>query len=136
MIAAVCTWHEHHDVATEEISNRLNRGEPLVAAAPALVEAYAVLTRLPAPHRLKPDDAWTLLKTNFVESARVVALPNSAYVKLLDALAKQSIGGGRTYDAVIAECGRQAAVGSIVTLNRRHFDPPPPEISVIDPSER
>lgn len=49
MIAAVCDWHEHHAAASAEIEARLNRGESLVAAGPALVEAYAVLTRL--PHR-------------------------------------------------------------------------------------
>lgn len=52
MIAAVCAWHEHHTRATEEIERRLSRGEEMIVAAPALVEAYAVLTRLPPPHRL------------------------------------------------------------------------------------
>ena len=51
MIAAVCTWHEHHSQVAEEIELRLYRGEELFVAAPALVEAYAVLTRLPRPYR-------------------------------------------------------------------------------------
>lgn len=49
MIAAVCTWYEHHEWATEEIERRLERGETLCMAAHTLVEAYAVLTRLPPP---------------------------------------------------------------------------------------
>ncbi len=46
--------------------------------APALVEAYAVLTRLPSPHRLSPADAWKLVKVNFVENSRIVALSSAA----------------------------------------------------------
>jgi len=48
MVAAVCTWHEHHAAAAGEIERRLGRGERMAIPAPALVEAYAVLTRLPA----------------------------------------------------------------------------------------
>lgn len=57
MVAAVCTWHEHHDRAAREIEQRLRRGEKMLVAGPALVESYAVLTRLPPPHRLSPVDA-------------------------------------------------------------------------------
>ena len=57
MIAAVCTWHEHHERAADEIERRIERGETLCIAAPTVVEAYAVLTRLPPPYRLSPADA-------------------------------------------------------------------------------
>jgi predicted nucleic acid-binding protein len=65
MVAAVCTWHEHHAAAAAEIEGRLERQEQLAVPAPALVETYAVLTRLPAPHRVSAADAWTLVKVNF-----------------------------------------------------------------------
>ena len=67
LIAAVCGWHEQHRVAAAEIGRRLDRGERLSVAAHALTEAYAVLTRLPAPHRLSPADAWELLRANFLD---------------------------------------------------------------------
>jgi hypothetical protein len=51
MIAVICTGHEHHERVAKEIARRLDRGEAMIAAAPALVEAYAVLTRLPSPYR-------------------------------------------------------------------------------------
>jgi len=47
MVAALCAWHEHHERAIHEIERRLAQGELLIGAAPALVETYAVLTRLP-----------------------------------------------------------------------------------------
>jgi hypothetical protein len=52
MIAIICTWHEHHERAAKEIVCSLDREETMIAAAPALVKAYAVLTRVPSLYRL------------------------------------------------------------------------------------
>ena len=134
MVAAICGWHEQHAAAATEIERRLEDGERMAIPAPALIEAYAVLTRLPAPHRLSPADAWALVQANFIRSATIVALTAPAYKKLLGRVVKHTIAGGRTYDAVIAECARQAKADTLLTLNRRHFEPPPAGVSVIDPS--
>jgi predicted nucleic acid-binding protein len=133
MVAAVCTWHERHVAAAAAIESRLERGEQLAISASALVETYAVLTRLPAPHRLSPGDAWALIDANFVVRCRTVALTDAAYLTMLRSLAKQAVGGGRTYDAVIAECAREAEAAALLTFNRRHFDPPPEGVSVLEP---
>ena len=134
MIAAVCSWHERHQPVLAAIEARLNRGERIAVAAHALVETYAVLTRLPAPHRLAPADAWALVKANFVDHATVVTLDGQGHVVLLGRLAAMGIGGGRSCDAVIAACAGQAKAEAILTLDRRHFDPPPKGVAVIDPS--
>lgn len=134
MVAAVCTWHEHHRAAAGDLERRLERGERLAVPAAALVEAYAVLTRLPPPHRLSPHDVWTLVETNFIAPATiVVALTAPTYARLLRRLAKDAIAGGRAYDAVIAECAHQAKADAFLTFNPRHFDPPPEGVSVIEP---
>jgi predicted nucleic acid-binding protein len=133
MVAAICTWHEHHAAAAAGIERRLDRGERMAIAAHALVETYAVLTRLPAPHRLAPADAWALVKANFVTRAAVVALTGSAHTSLLGRLAATGIGGGQAYDAVIAACARQAKVGALLTFNPRHFDPPPEGVAIVQP---
>jgi predicted nucleic acid-binding protein len=93
-----------------------------------------VLTRLPAPHRLAPADAWALVHANFVESASVIALSGRAHVRLLRGLATQGISGGRSYDAIIAACARQGRVDALLTFNPRHFDPPPEGVAVIEPA--
>lgn len=133
MVAAVCTWHEHHGPAVAEIERRLSRGERLAVPAPALVEAYAVLTRLPSPHRLSAADAWTVIAANFVEDAAIVALTGPMYARLLAKLAKEGIAGGRAYDAVIAEAARAAKADVLLTFNRRHFEPPPEGVAVVEP---
>jgi predicted nucleic acid-binding protein len=137
LIAAVCIWHEHHRQAAAEIERRLDHGERLAVPGPALVEAYAVLTRLPAPHRLAPGDAWTLIESNFVKpahSVRIGALTARSYPRVLRALAAQSIAGGRAYDAVIGECARKTRAQTLLTFNRKHFDPPPAGVTVVEPS--
>jgi predicted nucleic acid-binding protein len=135
MIAAVCVWHQHHEAATAEIEVRLGRGERLAVPAPALAETYSVLTRLPSPHRLAPTDAWKLIEVNFIENAQVVALNGSTYVKLLGRSAGQLIGGGRTYDAIIAECAKLAKGSALLTFNSRDFAPPLDAVPVIEPSQ-
>jgi predicted nucleic acid-binding protein len=134
MVAAVCTWHERHADTVAGIEDRLDRGEQLAIAAHALLETYAVLTGLPSPHRLSPADAWALVRANFVESAAVVALTGSANISLLTRLAATGTGGGRSYDAVIAVCAAMAQVDALLTLNPRHFDPPPEGVAVIEPA--
>lgn len=133
MVAAVCTWHEHHAAAAASIERRLARGDRLAIAAHALVETYAVLTRLPAPHRLAPADAWALVKANFVKPATVIALTGAAHASLLEGLAAAGISGGRTYDSLIAASARQARVSALLTFNPRHFDPPPDGVAIVQP---
>jgi hypothetical protein len=76
----------------------------MIVAGPSLIEAYAVLTRLPPPHRLSPQTALTLLENNFLKLAKVVALNAKSYEKLLLGSPKNNVVGGRTYDAVIGAC--------------------------------
>ncbi len=121
MIAAVCGWHTHHRATAEEISRRLAAGQELVVAAPALIEAYAVLTRLPAPHRLSAADAFAVLDANFIVKRRVVALDSRAYVEVLSAARLRATYGGRTYDAVIARCAAKVQATTLLTLNHDDF---------------
>jgi predicted nucleic acid-binding protein len=104
------------------VERRLDAGEQLALAAPALVEAYAVLTRLPAPHRLSPADALHLLADNFEKNAPTVALTPREYWLLMRVAPATSVYGGRIYDAVIAACARKAGARELLTLNLKHFE--------------
>lgn len=121
MIATVCTWHEYHERAITEMERRLAERESLVIAAPALVESYAVLTRLPPPHRLSPQDAITLIETSFLTEGTLAGLDNKAFRSLLREAADHDIAGGRTYDWVIAACARASRVKTLLTFNARDF---------------
>ena len=134
IIAAVCSWHEHHGRAAGEISRRVGRGETLLVAAPAIVEAYAVLTRLPAPHRLAPGDAFTLLETNFLEGSTLVALDGPSYRSLLSRSKERGISGGRVYDGVIAACAVKGRATAILTFNDEHFRPFAEGLEIVVPA--
>lgn len=121
MVAAVCAWLEHHEPAAAEFNRRLGFKEAMIVAAPALVEAYAVLTRLPPPHRLSPADALAVLDANFIRSGRLMALDAPSYRSLLREAPKGGIAGGRTYDAVIVRCAMNAKASTLLTFNERQF---------------
>ena len=121
IVAAVCAWHPYHEPAASEIERRLNTGEPMLLAAPALIESYAVLTRLPPPHRVSPVDALALLEAGFMDTGRTVALEADAYRTLLRAAPELGVAGGRTYDAVIAACAAAGPAETLLTFNAAHF---------------
>lgn len=135
-MAALCSWHEQHEPALHELERRLDAEEILVAAAPALVETYAVLTRLPPPHRLSPAVAGELIARNFLRGGvEIVALDANAYRQLLTSAPHLRIAGGRVYDAVILACARIGGVSALLTFNERQFRSlTDEEIEVVVPS--
>jgi predicted nucleic acid-binding protein len=122
LVALVSSWHEHHDATVESLERRLRAGAAMVVPAHALAEAYAVLTRLPAPNRLSPGDAIEVLRQNFEEDARIVSLDAAEYWSLLRAAPGAGVYGGRIYDAVIAASARKAKAREILTWNLKHFE--------------
>jgi predicted nucleic acid-binding protein len=85
------------------------------------LEFYSVSTRLPREFRLTPDDAFRLLRGEVFGRIGVHDLPAEHREALLEAAAHDGTGGGRIYDAHIAEVARVAGARVIVTDNRKHF---------------
>lgn len=121
MLAAVCGWHEHHERAAAELNRRLGGRQTMIVAAPALVETYAVLTRLPPPHRLSAADALKLIDANFASSGRIVVLDARGYLALLRTSADGAMAGGRIYDAIIAQCAVKGGAATLLTFNAKDF---------------
>jgi predicted nucleic acid-binding protein len=121
LVAAVCAWHRHHDDTRREIERRDAAGEKLVLAAHSLAETFSVLTRLPEPHRLRPDDAFALIDANWGGTG-LVALTGPDYRATLRRCRDVGIGGGAVYDALIAACARKARVATLVTWDLEGFE--------------
>lgn len=85
------------------------------------LEFYSVSTRLPPEFRLSSQDAVILIEEEIVRRMSVHDLPASDRLTSLRAAARDQIGGGRIYDAHIAEIARAAGAAVVVTDNRRHF---------------
>ena len=94
----------------------------MIVAAPALVEAYSVLTRLPAPYRLAPADALAILESGFIRGAQIVALPATGYRAVLARAPMSGVAGGRIYDEIIGACCLRGRATTLLTFNAEHFD--------------
>lgn len=121
LVAAALPQHEHHPATIADLSRRRSSGDVFLMAAPALVEAYAVLTRLPAPHRLAPADALMVIDRNW-GAVETIAITAAETWRLLRRLGADGVTGGRAYDAAIADCARKGKADEIVTWNVRHFN--------------
>ena len=80
-----------------------------------------VATRLPAEYRVAPADAVILLQDEVFRRMAVHDLPAGDRLPMLRTAARDTIVGGRIYDAHIAEVARAAGAVVVVTDNRRHF---------------
>lgn len=119
VVAALLGWHEAHEPARRALERGL-AAERIVLPAPVLLEAYAVMTRLPSPHRLLPTDAAALLRDTFAGVA-TAALDAPDVWALLAELEANGIAGGRSTDAHILAAARKAGAGKLLTFNERDF---------------
>ncbi|MET0896056.1 MAG: PIN domain-containing protein [Acidimicrobiia bacterium] len=90
-IPALASWHEAHDRIRRLVSD---------ASIPhhALLETYAVLTRLPPPRRVDTATASLVLARRFPPSSVLDPVRSDVVARLASA----GIGGGATYDGIIA----------------------------------
>ena len=120
IVAGLLAWHEKHQPAARALDRALGSKEGLVIPSHALVESYAVMTRLPAPYRLAPADAFQLLRDNFA-TVRLAIFNWRSVWPVLQRLAGASLGGGITYDAVILDAAADAGATELLTLNERDY---------------
>lgn len=123
IVAALLGWHESHRSALEALVGSVTgRGNRLVVPSPALVEAYSVMTRLPAPHRLAPADAIELLSGSFEQRAAVVGLSGRETWSFLHGASDAGVAGGSAYDLQILRCAVKGRATRLLTLDRRDFN--------------
>lgn len=79
-------------------------GREIAVSGHALIETYAVLTRLPADARLAPADAARLLNAGF---APPLLLGKAQARSLPETLSRLGIAGGAVYDALVALAARE-----------------------------
>lgn len=121
VVGAVSTWHAHHDRCRRALDAALAE-PPVVLAQHVLLEAYSVLTRLPAPKRLDPSTALRVLTETLSEGTRILDLPAADSWSFLSRLDADDVAGGSVYDAFILRCAIEGGARRILTLNARHFE--------------
>ena len=121
VVAALLADHEAHARALRAVQNLFGSEDEAIVPYPVVVEAYAVMTRLPPPLRVEPADAEKLLRTTFERRARVVQTEATKAWGFVGDLVRSNVRGGTAYDAQIIACAIDADAGEILTFNERHF---------------
>lgn len=119
-VAALVGWHERHKAASASIEAALSR-KTLILPAPVVVESYAILTRLPAQHRLTHADAFHLLRSSF-GSARLVGLRTRDTWSMLRRWSVAPIGGNDAYDAMLVDAAREAGAKVLLSFRRAELE--------------
>lgn len=98
LVPALLGWHAHHRAAREQLAR--------TDAIPdhVLVEAYAVLTRLPDARRPPGPVAAEALRAL---PHGVLELPGRDRLDLLERLGRHRVTGGAAYDGLVAEVARR-----------------------------
>jgi predicted nucleic acid-binding protein len=117
-IASFDASHIHHAQSTL-LFDRLSPAETRCGAH-TLAEVYAVLTRLPKPHRLRPDEALFFVDKG-VERAEGVALTAGEYHATVRKAVADGVPGGNVCDALLLACARKANADVVYTWNLGHF---------------
>lgn len=121
VVAALLSVHEHHAAAAPFVA-ALRRSAGIVLPLPALIESYAVLTRLPTPLRLDRRVVNEALRQTFERHAEIPGLDGAGGWALLAMAVAGEVVGGTLYDLHIATCAKQAGASELATFNRRHFE--------------
>lgn len=130
--AALVSWHERHESAANALENALAR-KALVIPAPALIEAYATLTSLPAQHRLTHADAFHLLRSSFSTAKVPGPKPRDTW-SVLRRFSVAPIGGNDTFDAILIDIAQSAGAKSLLTFRRRELEALAiPGIEIVEP---
>ncbi len=122
LVAGLLSWHKYHEAAAAALSDLLESQAAVVLPVHSLVEAYAVMTRLPPPNRLSAKEAFEILEGSLRSRFTLVGLEGDEAWGLIGDLSRRPIVGGTTYDALILACAQKGGAHRILTFNREHFE--------------
>ena len=120
LVAAVVSWHERHRAAAAAIEAALAR-KALILPSTAIQDAYAILTRLPAQHRLTHADAFHILRSSFGTARTAGPRTRDAWSQLRR-WSVAPIGGSDTYDAQLIEIAKEAGAKTLLTFRRTDLE--------------
>jgi predicted nucleic acid-binding protein len=120
LIAALLVEHSNHAVALSRLALARSGEVRGYLSTHSLAELYSVMTRLPPPLRVFPDEAIAMLSdlTDYLEPVPLVA---TDYQAAMVRMAQLKLVRGGVFDAVIAQSALKVDVDYLVTLNPKDF---------------
>jgi predicted nucleic acid-binding protein len=120
LIAAMIETHSNHAISLPWIVQLKNQTITGYISTHSIAELYAVLTRLPLPKPLSPQQVHDVIVNN-LQDFHTIDLESSDYLEVLKNITQLNIIGGGIYDAIIAQAALKAKVDILLTLNPKHF---------------
>jgi predicted nucleic acid-binding protein len=120
LVAALLTNHSNHSLAFPSLAAVQRRENQGYISAHSLAELYSVLTRLPEPLRVSPDEAQALI-VDLSGYLEVVSLQSEDYKAAMAQMVALKLPGGGIFDALIAQAALKTKVDHLLTLNAKDF---------------
>lgn len=133
IVAGVHTNHPLHAIAADWLIRNISLNE-LIVAHHTVLEAYAVLTRLPGQFKINSAEAKQLLETTIRPNMRIADFSADTIWDYIDFMVNQTSLGGNSYDCFIFRILENAGVETIATFNTSHFHKFTSIVKIIDPS--
>lgn len=120
LIAALLVEYSSHDAAFSKLE-LARRGEVQgYLSTHSFAELYSVMTRLPPPLRVTPEEAVEIL-TDLAEYVEPIPLVATDYQRAIALMAQLNLPGGGIFDAVIAQAALKTSVDRLMTFNAKDF---------------
>jgi predicted nucleic acid-binding protein len=129
LVAACIADHEHHARAVPLVQTVHDGKAEGFVSGHSLLEAHAILTRLPRSPRITAIEASMLISDNIAKHFSVVALTGKEYSELARKLGQNSVIGGKSYDMLHLCCAEKSGADRIYTFNVRHFSELAPHLA-------
>ncbi|MEO1633593.1 MAG: PIN domain-containing protein [Cyanobacteria bacterium J06631_9] len=120
LVAALLVEHSNHDKALPLLELAKRGDAEGYLSTHSLAELYAVMTRLPEPLKVLPDEAKALIE-DLLTYLKPVPLEADDYQKAIARLMTLKMIGGVVFDAIIAQAALKAGVTRLITLNAKDF---------------
>jgi predicted nucleic acid-binding protein len=122
VLVAACVRQHPHFAPAHAVLKAVAAGDQQgVISAHSLGELYSALTSLPVAPRIFPTEADRIIQVNVLAHFKLIQITSAMYVAAIDACVRQSLGGGKVYDALLLACARKAACDRIYTFNLSDF---------------
>jgi predicted nucleic acid-binding protein len=120
LIAALLVEHANHGLAFPQLELARRGMVQAYLSTHSLAELYSVMTRLPLPLRVVPDEAEAAI-ADLLDYLEPIPLLAAEYQQAIRQMAELRLVGGGIFDAIIAQAALKAGVEQLLTFNPRDF---------------
>ena len=121
LVPAVIDQLGNHEAAFDALYQYGDGAHQGYCSTHALAECYAVLTALPLPRRVLPEEARALVEESIGGRLEIIEITAADYRDVLRQVSRLGLASGAVYDALHARCARKANVARLLTYVA-HFE--------------